>query len=44
MSYIEKKILDWIESNIIMVAFAAVSILGLIIRFLSKDYISGDYT
>lgn len=44
MSSIEKKILEWIENNIIIVAFAAVSVIGLIIRWMAMEYISGDYT
>ena len=40
----ERKILDWIRARLIFFAAAALTLLGLLIRYTLRDFVSPDYT
>lgn len=43
MTNTESKIIDWIRKNIIVLFLVAVTILGLLLRWLGRDFESGDF-
>ena len=44
MFKIEKNFLDWIEKNLTVIVFVLGNIVSLLIRYVFKDIVSGDYT
>ena len=42
MNSMEIQLKNWIEKNIISIAFAGILIIGIVIRFCFRDYVSGD--
>lgn len=44
MSNVEKKILQWLENHLLLLAFVAFSGIGLLLRLMLFDFVSGDST
>lgn len=42
MSMIETRFKNWVEKNVVYIAFLAVAVIGIAIRFGFRDYLSGD--